>query len=349
MRGEAVTPYVYDMVLKEKGRIRRDPTYVARRGRHGNLSEQVREFHGQPSVGSTFSEAAYPWQPGDTLASSTDVPDARRGAGPHGVPARRPRHPLDFATSTPETRYNSMFPRDPVLGMLLTDGEGARTYAAGERVHKPAGAAPVTAGPNPAAPFERSGDRMRVVVSGFLDADGNHGMSRTDDSGMSTHLEIRADDEVVGRDDCDAAGHRRTAAGRVAGEHLVHRRQPPVVDPAVDLHRDGVDVRLGARAGRPGGRPARDRHRLRRRRRPAQPDPQPALPAGAPHLDDSRAPIDVTVDASYDDGETWKRARLSGQRVTLPRGDGFVSLRVRAHDDAGSELYQRIIRAWYLR
>ena len=67
------------------------------------------------------------------------------------------------------------------------------------------------------------------------------------------------------------------------------------------------------------------------------------------HLDDSRAPIDVTVDASYDDGETWKRARLSGQRVTLPRGDGFVSLRVRAHDDAGSELYQRIIRAWYVR
>ena len=67
------------------------------------------------------------------------------------------------------------------------------------------------------------------------------------------------------------------------------------------------------------------------------------------HLDGSDAPIDVTVDASYDGGDTWKRARLSGHRVTLPRGDGFVSLRVRASDDAGSELYQRIIRAWYVR
>jgi hypothetical protein len=67
------------------------------------------------------------------------------------------------------------------------------------------------------------------------------------------------------------------------------------------------------------------------------------------HLDGSDSPIDATVDASYDDGETWQPARLRGERVTLPRGDSFVSLRVRAHDDAGSELYQRVIRAWYVR
>jgi hypothetical protein len=40
---------------------------------------------------------------------------------------------------------------------------------------------------------------------------------------------------------------------------------------------------------------------------------------------------------------------MRGERVTLPRGDGFVTLRMRAHDDAGSGLYQRVIRAWYVR
>ena len=167
VRGEAVTPYVYDMVLKEKGRIRGEPTYVARRGRHGNLSEQVREFHGQPSIGSTFSEAAYPWQPGDTVASSTDLPVARRGAGPHGVPARRPRHPVEVRDHHAGDEVQLPCSRTTPCWGCCSPTPGAATYAAGERVLKPVGAAPVTAGPNPAAPFERTGDRMRVVVSGL--------------------------------------------------------------------------------------------------------------------------------------------------------------------------------------
>ena len=349
VRGEAVTPYVYDMVLKEQGRIRQDLVYVARRGRNGNLSEQVREFHGQPGVGSTFSEAAYPWQPGDTFASSRTFP--MRGGAQVRTEYRLadPDTRWSFATSTPETRYNSMFPRDPVLGMLLTDGAAARTYAAGERVRKPTGAAPVTAGPNPAAPFERSGDRLRVVVSGFIDADGSHGMSHTDASGMSTHLEIRADDEVVGETTSTPQGTAVLPPGesRVSISFTADNPQAwtqlststetewtfdsvPVaadqvaVQPAIVTDYDvAVDLRNRTH----------DRHFL----------------LELSHLDDSRTPIDVTVDASYDDGATWQRARLSGQRVTLPPGDGFVSLRVRAHDDAGSELYQRIIRAWYAR
>ena len=348
VRGEAVTPYVYDMVLKEKGRIRQDPVYVARRGRNGNLSEQVRGFHGQPGIGSTFSEAAYPWQPGDTVASSRTFP--LRG-GPQTRTEYRFADPdtrWRLAATTPETKYNSLFPHDPVLGMLLTDAQ-IRTYAAGERVHKPVGAAPVTAGPNPAAPFERTGDRMRVVVSGFLDADGNYGISHTDDSGMSTQLEIRADDELIAATTGTPQGTVVLPQGgsRVSISFTADNPQSwtelsthtetewtfdsapapaeqAAVQPAIVTDYD-VDVDLRNRT--------RDRDfRLE-----------------LSHLDGSTAPIDVTVEASYDDGETWKRAKLRGHRVTLPRGDGFVSLRVRAHDDAGSELAQQIIRAWYVR
>ena len=64
------------------------------------------------------------------------------------------------------------------------------------------------------------------------------------------------------------------------------------------------------------------------------------------HLDGSDAPIDVTVAASYDDGVTWQPATVAGDRVTLPHGAGFVSLKVHASDDAGSVLGQTIIRAW---
>jgi len=67
------------------------------------------------------------------------------------------------------------------------------------------------------------------------------------------------------------------------------------------------------------------------------------------HLDGSETPIDVTVKASYDGGHTWRAASVRGDRVTLPRGSGFVSLRVHAEDAAGGELDQEIIRAWYLR
>jgi hypothetical protein len=190
---------------------------------------------------------------------------------------------------------------------------------------------------------------MRVVVSGFVDADGNHGMSRTDSSGMSTHLEIRAGDEVVGETTATPSGIAVLPPGesRVSISFTADNPQSwtqlststesqwtfvsasvpadqVAVQPAIVTDYD-VDVDLRNRT--------RDRDfRLE-----------------LTHLDGSDSPIDATVDASYDDGETWQPARLRGERVTLPRGDGFVSLRVRAHDDAGSDLYQRVIRAWYVR
>lgn len=64
---------------------------------------------------------------------------------------------------------------------------------------------------------------------------------------------------------------------------------------------------------------------------------------------------DVSLEVSYDDGATWRPARLRAQgegayRTTLDRSrSGFVSLRLNASDADGNTLTQEVIRAYALR
>ncbi|MFI6737849.1 S8 family serine peptidase [Nonomuraea sp. NPDC050451] len=59
----------------------------------------------------------------------------------------------------------------------------------------------------------------------------------------------------------------------------------------------------------------------------------------------------LSVEVSYDDGATWTRAAIHGSAAVLrhPAGDGFVSLRGRAVDEAGNTVEQTIIRAYRIR
>lgn len=60
----------------------------------------------------------------------------------------------------------------------------------------------------------------------------------------------------------------------------------------------------------------------------------------------------LTVEASFDDGRTWKRvpALRLGEKATAvlqnPRGSGFVSLRASATDSAGNTVRETIVRAY---
>ena len=63
-------------------------------------------------------------------------------------------------------------------------------------------------------------------------------------------------------------------------------------------------------------------------------------------LDQSGRPVHharVTAEVSFDDGATWKNATAG---VTYPRGRGFVSLRLHAHDGSGRSFDQTVIRAY---
>ncbi|MFD0784733.1 peptidase S8, partial [Micromonospora azadirachtae] len=60
----------------------------------------------------------------------------------------------------------------------------------------------------------------------------------------------------------------------------------------------------------------------------------------------------VSVEVSYDDGQTWQRAVVTGSgehrvvKVKHPKAAGFASLRVQAGDDAGNTVTQTVIRAY---
>lgn len=74
---------------------------------------------------------------------------------------------------------------------------------------------------------------------------------------------------------------------------------------------------------------------------PVQVVPQPGSAAAAV--------TDLTVEVSYDDGQTWQEVPVRGGRLVVlhhPDGDGFVSLRASATDADGNTVEQTVIRAY---
>ncbi|MGH3348771.1 MAG: PA domain-containing protein [Nocardioides sp.] len=355
VRGETASPFLYDLVIKEQGGIPADVSYVFRKDQ---LAPQVRRLHGQPTIGSTFSEAAFHYQPEDTFSISTNFPF--RGGARERVEYRIPDADTrwTYAVATPETRYNALFPEEPVLRMHLVD-PALTAYTTTARTLKPVGTAPITSQPSVFRPIQRSGDRMRVAIDGFVDADGNHGVAYSTDSGMSTLLQIRADDVLVAETDNLPSGIATVPPGESEVEVSFATDNPQswnelsthtettwtflsrtvadgqVVTEPVILADYDADVDL--------------RNHLRTDGRRAEIDLDLRHVAGS-----LAAPItDVTVEASYDDGQTWRSADLAGTtddgyRVRLPRGNGFLSLRLHASDAAGSVLDQTVVRALYV-
>ncbi len=352
VKGEPASPYIYDLYLKEQGRIPDDVRYVARTQ---DLAAQVLEVHGQPTLGSTFGEAAYPFQPGDTMSISRVLPF--RGDARSRVEYRLldPDTRWRYMVTTPESAQNAMFPHPEVLQMTLLDS-AYHVYDAPGQSTLPVGAAPVATGPNVGQPVRREGDSLQLAMETFVDQDGNHGAGYSEGD-YATHLEIRADGTLVGETDNFPAGVAELPAGESTVElhFTTDNRQPwtelsthtdstwtfpsttapddqvvvePLLIPDYDV---GVDLRN--RVHPDPGQPVSFDLRLGR--------PEGSVPAQVQT---------VRVDASYDDGATWQEATVveqgQGWRVSLPPGTGLVSLRLRADDAAGSAIDQTVIRAF---
>ena len=56
----------------------------------------------------------------------------------------------------------------------------------------------------------------------------------------------------------------------------------------------------------------------------------------------------VTIEASFDDGATWRRVPLvdGAAKFPHPRGNGFVSPRASAADSKGNTVTQTVVRAY---
>lgn len=351
--GESASPYLYDLVIKEHGHIPRDLSY---RYRTDQLAMQVREFHGQPTVGATFSEAAYEYQPGDEFSISTMFPlrDGPRSRIEYRIPDPDTR--WTYAMATPESPYNNLFPGGPTLRMLLSDPQSV-AYRRGERIIKPIGSAPIGAGL--AQPVQRAGDLMRIRISGFVDADGNRGDAYSLDGAMKTMLTISADGKVVGQTAHLPSGTAQLPPGktRVSIGFTAENTQAwaelstytqsrwtfdsattdgtVVTEPLIIADYD-VDVDLHNRLRSIGRRPQFVLHLAHQQ--------------GSP----SAKITNVRMEASYDGGASWEPAgvasahRDNGYLVTLPRGNGNVSVRLHAEDADGSAFDQTIIGAFFV-
>jgi hypothetical protein len=359
IHGEPASPYLYDLLIKEHGRIPRDLHYTFRTR---DLATQVRQLHAQPGGGaSTFADAAYDFQPGQDVAFNNSQPfrGGPRERTEYRIPDQDTR--WNYAVWTPAPLYSLQFPHPPLFPMGLTSPRFT-TYHPRDRELMPVGTAPIVSAPNPRLPIARVGDRLQIVVDGFTDADGNHGLALTDidGSGLSTHLTVQADGQTVFEDDFIPARIVDVPAGdslatirfTVDNAESWNRlsthtdtswsfptstapEEAPVTQPVlvpdydvpVDLHN-----RLAVNRHGHGELDLAVRHQA----------------------DSSASPVgDVTLDASWDDGQTWVPATLTraGSRwhVLLPKGTGFVSLRLHAADDAGSSVDQTTVRAFQVR
>ncbi|WP_157575047.1 S8 family peptidase [Jiangella muralis] len=356
--GTPSSPYVYDLVHLERGRIPAELSYV---DRAADLTAVQHDYGVQLS--GSLTEVAYPFDAEHDFSASVWVPVPE-------APVSRTDYYLDdpgmlwqHAVQTPAVPYGGHWPAPTVvdltlLGPLQPVADGERSWLR----------QPLVPGFDDQQPMTRHGDQLIIPTAGFVDAAGNFGEAWAgghDGAGYRSLFQVWHGDELLG----EASGIL-LPSGTIAlppGEetyridYSLENRTPwavlstrtrtswtfvsdttpagdePAVVPLLTLGHDlGADLtnRLPA---------------PRDRRGPNEISVEVGHLAGA----DPRV-TGVTVEASYDDGASWRplRVRRSGDTFKAhlpnrpPRGHtGFLSLRFSAADAAGNRIDQEIIRA----
>jgi subtilisin family serine protease len=344
VHGEAeVSPYHYALNESFGGTM---PNGFVRDYRRGDLAALSQRFHGDPGVAA--NRVIFPRAAGAVFASGV------------GLPTTLPGSRVEYVNAAAGLRWSSMLD----TGERQDDGWlESRTilwsdevaYRAGRTYRDEWNAAPF--GPalhQPGQGVTRYGDSLVVDVPVHSDANGHPGSSLAD----SARTRLYRDGELVG--ESPYAGYGAFVVPPEPAEYRVE----------VVADRDFTDLSTRVtgswtfRSGHVTG---------------DEPVGQPVLAVRfTPELDGASAapagqvfPIPVTVqrqpgtppatvtaltvDVSYDGGESWQPAELRKQgpgwvaMVRHPAGTGWVSLRANAADSGGSTVNQQVIQAYGLR
>ncbi|KAB8193274.1 S8 family serine peptidase [Nonomuraea phyllanthi] len=350
-KGVVASPYLYDLYLREQGRVRDSLTYVVR---SRSLARIETGYHSQLADDVTVNEARFVFEPWDTSSISTNHPMAKTPRTRTDYVTPDPELRWSTSAGSPERSYNNMWPHPDTVLMGLSSPE-FRPYEKGERVSRTVFKQPLLPGINPRNPLRREGDLLRLSMQGFVDADRNYGAAYTSDfeHGLKTDFRLYQGDTLLWQtnylpsgsgtlppekgtyrieyDVTNEAGWAKLSTRtKAAWTFTSERADGTTVVPLLLATFDApVDLKNQARSSRKLGLSLYQQE-------------------GA----EQSAIKDVSLEVSYDDGATWTKARLRdrGERsyeATIGRSpSGFVSLRLNASDVNGNTLSQEVIRAY---
>lgn len=334
------SPYQYDLVFPEKGRISENLDYVARTR---DLARIDSAYHG----GGAMTAARYGKRPWEDFALAYSRPVT-------GTPRTRveyvsadPETEWSAMAVTPEQPYNNAFPGPETPHFVLVETK-SRAYKAGQRDARSWGEGPLTGGINAQSPIVRAGDQIRLRV-GMADAARNFSdaYSSLFPNGFVTDFRVYRDDELVAQTAYRPSGVLTTTPGDAAyrveydfanhtpgARHSTRARTSWTFRSA---HTADVTVLPLLQIGYDA---ALDPHNRTRSK---------TLRLTVRHQDGSSVRLRrLSLQTSWDDGKTWTDVPVRDGAARL-RGKGAVSLRVTAEDDRGNAITQETVRAYELR
>ncbi|AVT33746.1 peptidase S8/S53 subtilisin kexin sedolisin [Plantactinospora sp. BC1] len=348
----ARSPYRYDLLLPERGRVPADLHY---RADELALATVESEFHQHaPEMLARETRAGYPDGVSTGFGFSRTVTAAHRRTD--HVSTRG----VAWRSSGILEAYQVGNPQGQLWGPL-------RAYRAGERVRQvwfPAltrPAVPATVTPDHAygLPVNRSYDAIRVAIPQYADG-GATAYGWVDGRSDRSELTLTRDGRVVGRSSASSAQFTVPAGtGRYQLRLDVARDSFP--DRPWWTTSTATSTTWTFRSGRPrGARPAvlplpqlgydigTDLGNTVRADRPYRLVLRPGYQPGAT----GPGRFTVRVAVSYDDGAHWRDVPVRGDREVVatlpaaPAGARFGTVRVSAVDRDGNRIEQTVVRAW---
>jgi hypothetical protein len=358
--GTVASPYLYDLVFLEEDGIPDTLHYTAD---PSDLVALKRDFHSQVTDDMTFSEASWPFQPWDNSSVTQVIPLASTPRTRTDYHVSDPAIRWSYGVQTPEPRYNALFPPPPPTASLNFVSP-LTSYEPGERRDQAWFKQPLAPGFDRRQPVTRDGDILAIPTAGLVDAALNftQTFSSLFDNGLDALFRVWRGTEVLAETrflpsgtillpnddedtyrityDVDNNSLWALLSTRTRTEWTFQsaRTEAPEAVPLLSLDYD-LDVDLRNRLPAP-----------RDRRGPN------VIEIGVGHQPGVAIPVtDLSVAASYDDGETWRDLPLrrigpGRYAATLDsrssrHTSGYLSLRATAHDADGNGIDQEVIRA----